>query len=62
MRYEWAYTASAWINVPANLEKLEKEGWEVFSVCALGGSDYCHIVHRREKAPLKLPAPTERKK
>lgn len=47
--HEYKWTTADWDDtLPATLEKLEDEGWEIFTVTSMGGSEYCWIVYRRE--------------
>lgn len=48
MRHEWDWSTAGYDTLPETLRDLEDQGWEIFAVCPIGGSEFCRIVYRRE--------------
>jgi hypothetical protein len=47
-RHDYAWRQASWADLTTVLEDLEAEGWEIFTVCAIGGSVFVHVVIRRQ--------------
>lgn len=48
MSHKWSWCTGEWSTLPETLVKLEKEGWEIFSISPIGDLDrFVHIVTRR---------------
>jgi hypothetical protein len=50
-RYDYSWSSAAWDTLPETCRKLEDDGWEILTVCPLGGSDFCRVVTRKEIKP-----------
>ena len=44
--YKYSWSTANWDTLPESLANLEREGWEIFTVCPLSGSQFCKIVYR----------------
>ena len=47
--HKYTWFTSDWNSIPKTLQELEEDGWEIFTVAPVGGSDYCHVVCRKPK-------------
>lgn len=46
-KYNWFCVTHTWDVLLPRLEDLDAEGFEVFAICPMGGSDYVQVVYRK---------------